>query len=122
MTQELDLLFNHSLDVLNRAISSNNDTFPYREVFDACDTLYGDEPLRVQIYEDDVESPIGEYFIKFENKLFKPAGPHDGKPTMAWKVSKDYLEKVVKNPQDYIDHPEKLDWDWLKDRLSTAVS
>ena len=41
---------------------------------------------------------------------------------MAWKVSQEYLAKVAANPQDYIDHPVKLDWDWLKSRISNLAS
>ena len=39
-----------------------------------------------------------------------------------WKVSRDYLESVVDNPQEYIDNPAKLDLEWLKHRLPDAAS
>jgi hypothetical protein len=31
-----------------------------------------------------------------------------------------YVRNVVAHPQDYIDHPEKLDLDWLKSRLKLS--
>jgi hypothetical protein len=34
-----------------------------------------------------------------------------------WKVNVSYLQQVVDNPQEYIDNPAKLDFDWLRDRL-----
>jgi hypothetical protein len=30
------------------------------------------------------------------------------------------MQKVVDNPQEYVDHPEKLDWDWLTNRLGIS--
>ena len=36
---------------------------------------------------------------------------------VAWTVSRAYLEKLVENRREYIEHPAKIDWDWLKSRV-----
>ena len=52
-------------------------------------------------------------------KALKPPGNTRGKqePEAGWKVSRSYLESVVENADEYIEHPAKLDWDWLKSRV-----
>jgi len=40
-----------------------------------------------------------------------------GDPSITWTVTREYLEEIVKDPDTYIEHPEKLDLDWLKSRL-----
>ena len=34
-------------------------------------------------------------------------------PEDVWPFKFSYLKHVVENPQDYIEHPAKLDWGWL---------
>ena len=38
-------------------------------------------------------------------------------PEDAWPFTYQYLKRVVDNPQDYIDHPAKLEWGWLENHL-----
>jgi hypothetical protein len=41
-------------------------------------------------------------------------------PSIAWKVPESYLKDVVENAEDYINHPAKLDWEWLKQRVGIS--
>ena len=58
--------------------------------------------------------------IRLNNDEFELVSHGKQESEIAWKLSWDFLQQVVENPQEYIDHPEKFDWDWLKRRTGFA--
>jgi len=56
--------------------------------------------------------------VRFSNGRFELVGRGKREdPGITWTVSRGYLETVVEDPDRYLEHPEKLDLDWLKSRL-----
>lgn len=62
-------------------------------------------------------SPFDYITIRFRDGSFELVEHGKRDPEIDWKVSRDYLEKVVADSQDSIDHPARLDWDWLESRV-----
>lgn len=111
--EDVEALFGQYLDICNQAIEKHKNEFPYQQVLDLGETLMGDHPIDLAIYDDE---PKAAFSLRFKDSKLKDNGrPQDIKK--AWRVNLSYLRQVVEHRQAYIDHPEKLDLDWLKSRL-----
>jgi len=110
-------LFAKALEIMNQAIEAHKDSTIYRKLFEACQAFYGGKLLGVSVYKDKPDNEIAFHKIIYDNYEFTLMDGTEENPSTVWKVSEDYLQKIVDHPDEYINHPEKLDWDWLKDRL-----
>jgi hypothetical protein len=114
-------LFTGALSVWNRMLEEHGDTTPYKQTIDACQKLLGDRKMAVIVYDDDPDEPTAKFTVRFENRQLKPVAYDEAAGEPVWRVSEDYLTKVMENAAEYIEHPEKSEWDWLKDRLGVGV-
>jgi hypothetical protein len=118
--KELDeqALFAQALDVMNRAVRAHEDQTPYKQILQASEKLVGDRAIAVGVAKEPGGEPYDFYTVRFADGSFELEGRgRQGDPSLSWRVSRSYLEGVVEHPQRYIEHPEKLDLDWLKGRL-----
>lgn len=109
--------FTEALNVMNSALAENKNSTPYKQILAAANKYMGDKKLGIAVYEKDPSSPFDYFTVRFRHGSFEMVSHGKQDPDIAWKVSQDYLDKVRQNPDDYIKHPAKLDWHWLKDRL-----
>lgn len=109
--------FTEALNVMNSALAENKNSTPYKQILSAAEKLMDDKKLGIAVYESDPSSPFDYFTVRFRNGSLELVSHGKQDPDIAWKVSQDYLEKVRSNPDEYIQHPAKLDWHWLKDRL-----
>lgn len=106
-------LFKEYIEICNKAIAEHQNQFPYKEMISLSESCIRDSTIDLAIYDD---MPKGVFSLHFKDKkLVTESNLTD--PKKAWRMNLSYLEKVVENPQKYIDHPEKLDLDWLKSRM-----
>lgn len=110
---DVKALFEQYLDICNQAIAKHKGEFPYQQVLNLGETLMGDRPIDLAIYDDEPKAAFSLHFK--DDKLENGGYPSDVKK--AWRMNLSYLKKVVEHPDDYIEHPEKLDLDWLKSRM-----
>jgi len=111
-------LFSQALDVMNRAIQANKNDFPYQQLLAASEKVMDDKTFAVGITKEPGADPYDYYTVHYQDGRWALEGRgKQGEPSLNWRVDRDYLEKVVENPDRYIEHPEKLDLDWLKNRL-----
>ena len=113
-TDEIDALFEQYLEICNQAMAKHKDEFPYKQIWEAVEKLQRDEDIDLTIYDD---APKSHYKVKMKDKHIDVVDVDHEDEHKGWKLNSSYLRKVVEHPQDYIDHPAKLDWDWLKDRV-----
>ena len=113
-------LFTQALNVTNAALAEHKDSLPYKPLVKASEKLLGDRRLGVAVYEADPSSPFDYFTIRFWDDAFELVSHGKREPDVAWKVSRSYLEKLAETPEDYIEHPAKLDWDWLKSRVGLS--
>lgn len=111
------LEFRQFLYVMNESLDANRDRFPYKQILAACEKTFPDWNIGVAVYADDPDTPHDFYTIRFKDGEFELVEHGKEKPKMTWKTPQSYIKKVIKNPQEYVKHPEKLDWDWFKERL-----
>ncbi|MEZ4278686.1 MAG: hypothetical protein R3F21_03580 [Myxococcota bacterium] len=112
-------LFAEALDVMNAALARHKDAAPYKQMLGLSEKLIGGRNIGVSIYDQASDRPIDACTVTFEEERFQLVsdGQREPGPEITWKVSREYLEKVVENREDYLAHPAKLDWDWLKSRM-----
>lgn len=104
--------------VINEAIDAHRDDFPYAQLITASARVLGDRPLVVAVTNGADGLPYDVYTFTFRDGRFVLVGRgRDRSPAPIWTASRHYLEGVVSDPDRYIRHPEKLDLDWIKDRL-----
>lgn len=121
--KELDeqALFSQALDVMNRAIRAHSDDFPYQQILKASDELLGDSRLAVGVAKEAGADPYDFYTVRYANGRFELEGRgKQGEPDLTGAVTRSYLEGIVEDPEPYVEHPEKLDLDWLKSRLGIS--
>jgi hypothetical protein len=115
-------LFTGALDVVNRSLKENRDTKVIGTVISAFDKYLDGHKAGVEIYKEDPGKPYDYFTIRYHNKKFEIDSRGKSEKDTEWKVSQEYLESIVDDPQKYIDNPAKLDLDWLKHRLPDAAS
>ena len=106
-------VFEQYLAICNQAIEKNRNTFPYTEIWRArFETLKAEATLRAIVYDD---RPKLDCTLRLTKDMKieiveKKAIPDDDE----WPFTYQYLKRVVDHPQEYINHPAKLEWGWLK--------
>lgn len=115
-----DALFTQYIDVINRVIGENRGS-AYGAAMQVWNKTIKDAPIAVGVYDGDAKNPHHWYTIRMSDGTFDLVDnrkPDD--PKLSWKVDEDHLTHVVDNPKTYVEHPMKLDLDWLQTRVGLA--
>jgi hypothetical protein len=112
--------FAEALNVMNKALEAHRDEIPYKQLIQAADKLADGTRFGVAVYKDDPDTPHDYYTTTWDNGQLALVEHGKQDPDITWKVSDEYIDKVADNPREYIEHPAKLDWDWLKTRLNAT--
>ena len=110
--QDFSELVERYLEVCNQAIHKNQDIFPYKQMLEASEAFQG-AGWRFTVYDDE---PKGSYRFHLKDDYIEME-PCEKEHEDGWALNTSYLHKVTQNPQEYINNPMKLDWDWLKNRM-----
>ncbi|GEM_PF-917338 len=113
--QQTDL-FKRYVDICNRAMEANKDRFPFKQILGAAQNQASPaKNIEVCIIDD---RPDAAYVLHFDHDKMSGAA-HDSCPNCQcdkqWRITRSYLEDVIKNPDEYIDNPAKINWDWMMD-------
>ncbi|MCS5597843.1 MAG: hypothetical protein NZ828_11385 [Alphaproteobacteria bacterium] len=109
--QSLPNLFVQYLDVCNRAIDANKHRFPFKQIMESVRDVQTHKNVEVIILDD---HPPVSCVICFDDNQKITTQPAIGvRGLQKWRVSKAYLENVINNPDEYIQNPAKIDWEWL---------
>jgi hypothetical protein len=109
-------LIQQYLDVVNRALQTNRDHFPWKQIVAMGEKKWHGANIGLGINEDGNPAPQ-TYTLEFVNGQFVYKGPGKVETTYTWEADKAFMQKVVANPQEYIQHPMKINWDWVKSSL-----
>lgn len=111
----VEALFKAYLSICNKALETNKDDVPYKQICDTAEKMLKDNSVKLAVYDD---RPKECYCLHIkDNQITMTSGCNRSDPKDAWRVNISYMERVVNNPDEYIKHPTKLDWDWLRNRL-----
>jgi len=79
--------------------------------------LAGDE-ITVTVVDEDDATTVARFVTRFGNGQFAPLREVEHGSARQFDVNRSYLQLVVDNAQDYLQHPTRLDWDWLASRVT----
>jgi hypothetical protein len=109
-------LATHYFNICNTALAQRRREFPYNLIIPLMDRFFSGESVSLRI-EDDDGAPLDYVTTGFVGGQFTPVYPGVHTPDARFSLKRSYLEQVVEHADDYIRHPERLDWSWLTDRL-----
>jgi len=115
-------LFTKALTVTNESLRENRGSGVYGALLSAWDKYLDGHRAGVAVYGDDPDQPFDYFTIRYMHGRFELQSRGKSEHDTEWKVSRDYLRSVADNPQTYIEHPSRLDIDWLKERLPDAAA
>jgi hypothetical protein len=110
-------LVHNYLNVCNAAAEEHRHSLVYRPIIAAYDSVFANRPVGIDIYDHDPDEIETTITIRLVNGEFVPAPGADVHPSFHLKLGRHYMEDVVAHRDEYIRHPEKLDWDWIKSRI-----
>jgi hypothetical protein len=109
-----DLLFVSAISVWNRALDAHRGSFPYRRILSRLHGLPRGHYAGIEVYDDDPEDPVAWFTVRFHKGMIEPVAAELARGDPCWRVSADYLERVVANAEAFVRDPEQWDWDWLE--------
>ena len=118
---DLSLLSDY-LDVCNAAAEVHRHSLVYNPIIAAYESVFANRLVGLDIYESDPDEIETTVPIRLVDGRFEPV-PESGipesniEPSFHLKLKRSYMEDVIAHRQEYIQHPEKLDWDWIKSRF-----
>ncbi len=110
-------LFLNFLNICNLALRTHKDQFLYRQMLEVAERAIGEKTIGMAVMEEGSESPSAYFTLRFQDGTFDVLEHGKSQPDIEWTLERTYLERVVENSSEYVDHPEKLEWDWLKTKL-----
>jgi len=114
-------LFTEYLNVVNRALNANRGKFPWKQLREATSDLAEGKKFGIAVYTSDKYNPHDWFTVSYDDGQFDLEGTGKKDTDIDWKVSRQYLEKVVESPEKYVESPSKLDFDWIVDRLGLSI-
>jgi len=115
MTQEdTKSLFLQFINTFNVALTKHKETIVYKQMLELGEKILGNKIIGVEVYSEDESSSVAYYTIRLNAGTFDVVSHKQEKSELVWKLKDTYLQHVVDNPHDYVEHPEKFEWDWLK--------
>ncbi|MCA9736514.1 MAG: hypothetical protein KC645_02720 [Gemmatimonadetes bacterium] len=113
-------LLTQAIDVVNRSLSANRDHGLYGLLIRALDDHMEGRTWAVAVYDGTPDQREGKFGVRYEQNRF---GVVDQVPDDdPWNASREYLQNLVDEPETYIEHPARMDLDWLTSRLPDSVA
>jgi hypothetical protein len=114
-SSDTDVLFVSAISVFNRALDAHRGGCPYKRILSGLEALPRGRRTGIEVYEGDAKRPIARFAVRFHNGLIEPLAAESRAEDVRWRVSTEYLERVVAGAAAFVRHPARLDWDWLED-------
>ena len=106
------------LNICNMALNRHKDDFPYKQMLEIGESALGGKNIGIAVLADDSNLVTAYFTVRLSRTTFDVVAHQKEEAEMDWTVKESYVKKVVESPGDYIAHPEKLEWEWLKSRLN----
>jgi len=96
------------IEVCNEVLRRNRNRFPYEHIWNAAADAEAGHGARL-VLVDDTPVSVCEVTV-FPDHLERS---EDGEDAPVLRISKSYLDDVLRNPQKYVDNPALINWGWL---------
>ncbi len=98
------------LRICNAALEANSKRFPYNRIWQAGEDALKGRCVELALIDDE---PKARCRITLSEHHIERTG-EDGEAPPVTRLSKQYIEDVLANPEKYISDPSLIDWRWLK--------
>jgi hypothetical protein len=109
-------LAKHYFNICNTALAVRGREFPYSLIIPLMNRLFSGQNVSLRVVDDD-GAPLEYVTTGFVDGQFTPVRPGVHTPDARFTLRRTYLEEVVEHADDYIRHPERLDWNWIGEQL-----
>jgi translation elongation factor EF-Tu-like GTPase len=114
-TMSIINLVKHYFNICNTAITQNEDSLLFSAALGVINQLKSGDEISIKVV--DKQEEVTEYFTtRFVDGVFTPIVKGENKPDSQFTMTKDMLQDVLEHADEYIAHPEKLDWSWLTEK------
>ena len=113
-------LFTEALHVVNRALKAHKASDFYQLFLSASAKHPADREYGVAVYDTDPSAPFDYFTLRFRDGSLEMVSRATQAPQISWRVPRAYLERIVDDPEAFIEDPGKvagIDWRWLKQQL-----
>ena len=113
-------LFIEALHAINRTLEKHHDSPVCQQLVSAGERHLAGREFGVAVYDVDPSSPFDQFSIRLRGGSFEMVSRVTHAPDLAVRVPRVYLERIVDDPEAFIENPARLvgvDWDQLKRRL-----
>lgn len=119
-TQTTHDLFLAYVDVCNDALAHDHDTFPFKYIIDAVQSKKTPAAKAIILNKQaflcyDITLEQNKIYVTCSSPSTLPSTPEH----LKWEVDTAYLQTVVGSPEQYIQNPAKLNWEWLENTAPT---
>ena len=115
MATELETtnLVKYYFNICNTALANHRESPIYGSLLALINQFASGSTVLVKVV--DSESTKDRVFTtRFIDGEFTPVVEGEGQADAEFKVESNFLETVMKNSEEFVDNPEKLDWSWLR--------
>jgi hypothetical protein len=105
------------LEVCNAAAEVHRHSLVYGPIIAAYDSVFANRQVAIDTYDRHPDEVENTATIRLVNGEFVTVPENEAHPSFHLKLGRRYMEDVVAHRDEYIQHPEKLDWDWMKSRM-----
>jgi len=113
-----DGLLKDYLRVCNKVLHENRNRFPYSQIWHAGEEALCGKSIRFAVYDDE---PKAQCEVTLAENRIKSGDDGKDRDPPTKRLSVQYLEDVVADPQKYIENPALIDWDWLKPKTPNGA-
>jgi hypothetical protein len=100
-------------NICNAALATHREKAAFGTVLALINRFASGDTITLQVI-DDTPAPAGYYTTRFVDGQFTPVQPGEQHPDDRFTLHRRFLEDVVAHADHYVEHPEKLDWSWLR--------
>lgn len=105
-------------DICNKALAQRKKNPFYAVIQSLVNQFQSGEVIAVKVVDIPKQPgvPAGYYTTRYINGQFTAICESEHNPDAHFTLRTSFLKDVVEHADDYIKHPEKLDWSWLRKR------
>ena len=105
-------------NICNKALAQRKKNPFYAVIQTLVNQFHNGEVIAVKVVDMPKQPgvPAGYYTTRYIDGQFTAVCESEHNPDTHFTLRMSFLEDVVEHADDYIKHPEKLDWSWLRKR------